>query len=127
MKMDKRKLHNELTKALTPEFATVCMGTTNGIRWCKNDPQMIDYDYLDAMKASLADNDDIFISDFTNQSARVVMKVDDFYVVFNLGDAFSVIENASPSFRNTLNQSGQTKVVQYYSAINQAYVEAMKP
>ena len=127
MKMDKRKLHNELTKALTPEFATVCMGTTNGIRWCQNDPQMIDYDYLDAMKASLADNDDIFISDFTNQSARVVMKVDDFYVVFNLGDAFSVIENASPSFRNTLNQSGQTKVVQYYSAINQAYGEAMKP
>lgn len=125
--MNKRKLHNELVKALAPDFATVCMGTTNGIRWCQNDPQMIDYDYLDAMKASLVDNDDIFISDFTNQSARVVMKVDDFYVVFNLGDAFSVIENATPSFRITLNQTGQTKVVQYFSAINLAYVEAMKP
>lgn len=125
--MNKRKLHNELVKALVPEFTTICMGTTNGFRWNKKDPSMIDYDYLDAIDASRKDGDDIFISDFTEDSARVVMKVNGFYVVYNVGTQMSVIENASPSFRTILSQSDQIKVVQYYSAINQAFIEAQKP
>lgn len=119
--MDKRILFEELYKAFYPE-SVVAFATTKGYRTCVDNPQMVDYDVLYAIDSRMESKTWIEISGFS-EKPRVVIKINDFYVVYDLGTKIEDIENNNPSYR-TLSPQDQSWVGMVYTTINQAFIDA---
>lgn len=119
--MNKRILYEELYKAFYPE-SIVAFATTNGYRTCVDDPQMVDYDVLYAIDPHQESKTWVEISGFAG-TPRILIKINDFYVVYDLGTKIEKIESEHPSFR-TLPTQDQSWVGLVYNTINQAFIDA---
>ena len=119
--MNKRKLYEELYRAFYPE-SIVAFGTTNGYRNCVEDPQMVDYDVLYAIDPNMESKTWVSIINL-DSVPRVLIKINDFYVVYDLGTPIEKIENETPSYRR-LSAQDQTWVGKVYTTINQAFIDA---
>lgn len=119
--MNKRKLYEELYKAFYPE-SVVAFATTNGYRTCIDDQQMVDYDVLYAIDPSMESKTWIEVSGFSGKP-RIVIKINDFYVAYNLGSKIEDVENANPSYRS-LPPQDQCWVGKVYTTISRAFIDA---
>lgn len=119
--INKRKLYEALYRAFNPD-SVVAFGTTKGYRMCETDSQMVDYDVLYAIDPSMESKTWIQISDFDN-TPRIVIKKDEFFVTYSLGDSIKSIENQHPSYRS-LSKENQAWIGQVYTTINQSFIEA---
>ena len=119
--IDKRKLYGTLYKAFHPE-SIVAFATTKGYRVCKADPQMVDYDVLYAIDPQMESKTWIQITEI-DKTPRVVIKKNDFFVVYNLGDTIESIEQQKPSYREQPEED-QIWIGKAYTTINQAFVDA---
>lgn len=119
--INKRILYEKLYQQFYPQ-AIVAFATTNGYRMCSYDQQMVDYDVLYAIDPSMKSKTWIEIGKF-NGVPHIVIKINDFFVAYNLVDILDSIENQTPSYR-TLPKTDQAWVEQVYTTINQAFVDA---
>ncbi len=95
-KIDKRILYETLYKAFYPQ-SIVAFATTNGYRMCVNDPQMVDYDVLYAIDANMESKTWMTIGNL-NAVPHIVIKINDFYVVYDYGATIDSIEKGDFSY-----------------------------
>lgn len=121
--MNKRILYESLYKAFNPKMVVV-YSTINGIRMCKDESDMIDYDILTLVepKEEVESKTWIEICDFS-KVPHIIIKVNDFFVYYDLGEDITEIEKRNPSFRS-LSSSDQIWVGKVYTTITQAFVNA---
>lgn len=119
--INKRILYEKLYQKFYPQLI-VAFATTNGYRMCSYDQQMVDFDVLYALGPSMESKTCIEIGNF-NDVPRIVIKINDFIVAYNLGDSIDGIENKTPSY-STCPKEDQAWVEQVYTTINQAFVDA---
>ena len=119
--MNKRVLYESLYKAFYPD-SVVAFGTTKGYRNCVDDPNMVDYDVLYAIDPKMESKTWVSITNL-DSVPRVLIKINDFYVVYDIGTPIEKIEKEAPSYRS-LSTQDQTWVGKVYTTINQAFIDA---
>lgn len=119
--MNKRLFYEKLYKAFYPE-SVVAFGTTKGYRNCVDDPNMVDYDVLYAIDPKMESKTWVSITNL-DSVPRVLIKINDFYVVYDIGTPIEKIEKETPSYRS-LSTQDQTWVGKVYTTINQAFIDA---
>lgn len=121
--MNKRKLYEYLYRALYPDLVVV-YSTINGVRMCKDDPNMLDYDILTAIepKEDVESKTWIEICDFS-KVPHIIIKVNGFFVYYDLGEDITEIEKRDPSYRK-LSLSDQAWDGKVYATITQAFIDA---
>jgi hypothetical protein len=120
-KIDKRILYETLYKAFYPQ-SIVAFATTNGYRMCVNDPQMVDYDVLYAIDANMESKTWMTIGNL-NAVPHIVIKINDFYVVYDYGATIDSIEKGEFSYLGQP-QNDQAWVRHVYTVITQAFIDA---
>ena len=120
-KIDKRILYETLYKAFYPQ-SIVAFATTNGYRMCVNDPQMVDYDVLYAIDANMESKTWMTIGNL-NAVPHIVIKINDFYVVYDYGATIDSIEKGEFSYLGQP-QNDQAWVRNVYTVITQAFIDA---
>lgn len=120
--MNKRKLYDSLCRAFWPELLVV-YSTTKGIKMCEDEPNMVDYDILSALEPKPEMSKTwVQISNLSGVP-HIIIKINDFFVDYDLGEKIVDIENRKPSYRN-LPPADQTWVGKKYTEITQAFVDA---
>lgn len=119
--INKRILYETLSRAFYPD-SVVAYSTTSGIRTCVNDPLMVDYDIICAIDPQLESKTWVEITSLKGVP-RIAIKINDFYVAYDLGDTIDSIENQNPSFRS-LPPTDQAWVGHVFTIITQAFIDA---
>lgn len=119
--INKRQLYESLYGSFYPE-SIVAFATINGYRVCANDPEMVDYDLLYAIDTKAESNSWVEISDLS-KSPRVVLRINEFHVRYDLGQDLKEIIQQYPSY-DKLPIEEQEWIKKAHTAITQSFVAA---